>query len=211
MGNFIDLTGKKFNRLTVLKRVENRGKDPAWLCKCDCGNECIVVGPHLKRGDIKSCGCFHKESVACRNIVNKPAKKHGKSNERIYKVWDDMKSRCYNQNHKEYNLYGGEGKTVCDDWLHDFQAFYDWAMANGYKEGLTIERIDNTKGYSPDNCKWATYKEQANNKRNNHLITYNGKTQTMAQWADEYNVPYDKLKSRLNKSHWDIGKSLNTP
>lgn len=201
MSKFQDLTGQRFGRLTVIERVKNNKFGTAqWYCKCDCGKYDIVSTGNLKK-NTASCGCYRKERMT----------KHGKSNERIYKIWKDVIKRCNNSNHRFYNNYGGRGITVCDEWLHDFQAFYDWAMNNGYENSLTIDRIDNNKGYFPDNCRWVDYKIQANNRRSNHLITYNGKTQTMAQWADELGIKYKTLSDRINISKWSIEKAFNTP
>lgn len=202
MGQFQDLTGQRFARLTVIKRqgTDRHGK-LLWLCECDCGNKIITAGASLKKGFTKSCGCLRDEK----------ATSHGKSYTRLYREWIGIKKRCYNINSKNYYLYGAEGKAVCDEWLNDFNAFYDWSMNNGYADDLTIERKDGTKGYSPDNCCWATPKEQANNRRTNRLITRNGKTQTMKQWAEEIGLPYYIVSSRINKLHWEVEKALTTP
>ena len=208
MGKCIDLTGQFFDRLTVIERASNKVKKKKvlamWKCRCECGKTVIVSGEALRRGTTRSCGCLQKDTVGSLRRT------HGRWRSKLYHIWNSMIQRCENSKDKHYHLYGAEGKTVCDEW-HDFQAFYDWAMANGYKEGLTIERIDGTKGYSPENCRWATKKEQANNTRRNHLITYNGKTQTMAQWADEYKIKYKTLNSRINTLKGDIERALNTP
>ena len=200
MGAFIDLTGQKFGKLTVIERAENKNGRVAWLCKCDCGNFTTVTSKRLRNGDTKSCGCYHKEKIS----------KHNKSNSRLYNIYSHIKQRCYNLKNCRYKNYGGRGITICDEWLHNFQAFYDWAMANGYDDTLTIDRIDNNKGYSPDNCRWITNKEQQSNKCNNHLITYNGKTQTMAMWANEKNINESTLAHRISRG-WNIDRALNTP
>ena len=137
--------------------------------------------------------------------------KHGCCGTRIYRIYNNMIVRCFNQNARSYQDYGGRGITVCDKWSHNFQAFYDWAMANGYADNLTLDRIDVNGNYEPLNCRWATKKEQANNTRRNRMITYNNKTQTIKQWADEYGINYPKLKDRINKLHWTIERALNTP
>ena len=118
---------------------------------------------------------------------------------RLYQIWHNMKDRCYREKCSEYHRYGGRGITVCDEWRESFEAFRDWAMANGYMEGLTIERKDTNGDYCPENCCWATQKEQANNRRTNHLITYKGETHTMKEWAEIYNIPYYLLKDRIRK------------
>lgn len=208
-GVAVDLTGKKFARLTVIERVENsKSGVPRWKCICECGNECIVYASHLKNGNTKSCGCLQKELSAIRCKEQK--KTHGKSNTRIYKIWRHMKDRCYNPKNKDYKLYGAEGKTICDEWINSFQNFYDWSMSHGYQEQLEIDRIDWRKGYYPDNCRWVTRKEQNNNNRNNHIIEYKGKKQTMSQWAEELNINYSTLRSRVNELGWTIDKALET-
>jgi len=130
------------------------------------------------------------------------------SRKRLYGIWYTMKTRCYKEKCINYKNYGGRGITVCNEWQSDFENFYNWALENGYVEGLSIDRIDNNKGYSPENCRWATRIEQANNQRSNHLITYNGKTQTLKQWADELKIPYTSLKSRINNYNFPIEKAF---
>ena len=161
-----DLTGQRFGRLVVLRRYGSTpGGQATWICQCDCGNQHAVVGSSLRRGYTNSCGCLRDE------IVSKKQGTHRKTKTRLYNVWTHMLQRCYNPNHTAYERYGGRGITVSDEWLHNFQAFYDWAMANGYDENApigkcTIDRIDNNKGYSPDNCRFVDMKVQNSNKRN---------------------------------------------
>ncbi len=206
--NFQDLTGLKFGKLTVIERTTDYispsgNKIARWLCKCDCGNLSKINGASLKRGT-SSCGCLQKEMVRTRRT------KHQKSGTRLYRIWKGIQTRCYNPNHHSYKHYGGEGKGVCDEW-RDFAPFYEWSMSNGYEDKLSIDRIDNSKGYAPDNCRWVSNKTQQNNTRRNHFITYNGKTQTLSQWAEEYNIPRNLLCKRLNELKWDIKRALTEP
>ena len=159
-----DLTGQRFGRLVVVERAENNmHRKKCWKCRCDCGSEHVIEESSLRSGATKSCGCIRVESLINRSTV------HGKAKSRLYNVWKDMKRRCTNPNDCAYKRYGGRGINICNEWLHEFQAFYDWAMANGYDENApkgqcTIDRIDNDKGYSPDNCRWVDMKTQRHNR-----------------------------------------------
>lgn len=194
MGKVIDLTGQKFGRLTAIERIPRKkesGKHALWKCRCECGNFTFVTSDHLRNGNVKSCGKHN----------------HNKSNSRLFSIWLHMRNRCSNQKDKNFYNYGGRGIAVCDEWQNDFLAFYDWAMANGYKDNLTIERIDNNGNYEPANCRWATKKEQANNTRKNHLFTYGGKTQTISQWAEEYGIKPNTLLYRIRRV-WNFERAI---
>lgn len=129
--------------------------------------------------------------------------------DRLYSIWNGVKTRCYNSNHVHYSDYGGRGIAMCHEWKDDFKTFQDWAFKNGYSEELTLDRIEPNGNYEPSNCRWTTRKEQQNNRRNNIIITYNGKTQTLAQWADEVGINYHKLLIRISRG-WDAERALTT-
>jgi hypothetical protein len=203
--NFKDLTGLRFGKLVVLN-MEGHSKDGhiTWRCKCDCGKEKVVMGKMLTIGKTQSCGCLRAENL------RKIATTHGKSNTKLNSVWLSMRGRCLNSNNWAYHNYGGRGIKVCEEW-NNFAAFYKWAIENGYKDKLTIDRINNNGNYEPSNCRWATAKEQANNKRTNHYVEYHGERKTMSQLSDEHNINYSNTKNRINVFKWDIEKAVSTP
>ena len=184
-----DITGEKFGNLTAI-RPSCYKNGYIWECKCDCGNKTNVSLGNLRNGHIKSCGCANK-GIA-RNYI------HGNSRKRIYKEYYSMLMRC-KPNTKYKKDYYDRGITVCQEWIDDFQSFYDWAMANGYCDDLTIDRKDNNKGYYPDNCRWATKLQQANNRRGNLNIEYNGETHTLAEWSRKLGFSYSKVRERIKK------------
>lgn len=202
----LNLTGKRFGKLVAIKTA-GKTKNGAylWQCKCDCGNEIIANVGNLKNGHTKSCGCLRVDR--CKTNFTK----HGLEHTRLYGIWSDMRLRCYDEKNIAYHRYGGRGITICDEWKNDVKAFYDWATANGYKDSLTIDRIDNDGNYCPENCRWATVKEQASNRRSNILVTHNGKTQTMKKWANEVGTPYKVVWARMQKLGWSAERALTEP
>lgn len=163
MGKVIDMSGKRFGRLTVLSFCKVEKHLAYWLCKCDCGNEVEVPGVSLRKGITKSCGCLHRETSKNRLL------KTGESGTRLYNVWSCMLQRCSNPNNDRYKWYGAKGVSVCDEWL-DYNNFKKWAIENGYKENAprgecTIDRIDPFRNYEPSNCRWVSMDVQLRNKR----------------------------------------------
>lgn len=208
MGKFIDLTGCKFGRLTVLskgkaRKRSDKGFTHYWICECDCGNTVEVRGDDLKSGRTQGCGCYQRQRAKEYHT------KHGMCGERIYWIWVDMKRRCKSQSRKCFDRYGGRGIAVCEEWKA-FEPFYEWAIANGYREDLTIDRIDNDSDYCPENCRWATQKEQCNNTSSNHRITYNGETHTLVEWAEILGLPKSVMYDRTRRG-WSMERIVNTP
>ena len=188
-GGFLDLTGKRFGKLVALRREEKNEGKTRWTCRCDCGTTKSIPLDSLRSGKGISCGCFRKE------VTSKNMKTHGKTNTRLYNIWQMMKTRCENI---EYARYAGRGIRVCDEWS-EFEAFHDWAVKNGYEENLTIDRIDNDGNYEPTNCRWATYIEQQNNTSLNVKTEIRGEIVTLAEAARKYNVNYSALYYRFKQ------------
>lgn len=202
-----NLAGCVFNRLTVIEKTSQRkyGK-VLWKCICSCGKEKLVNTSQLLNGSIKSCGCMHNEIMQNMINVGKNNKKHGQSFSRIYNIWAGMKSRCSNPKTKFYHRYGGRGITVCVKWANSFEIFKDWALKHGYAENLSLDRIDNDGKYSPDNCRWVTQREQANNKE----CTYHYQGKSLADWAKELNIKHRTLRGRLERG-WSWEETVTTP
>lgn len=203
-GDDMQMIGQKFGRLTVIEELPERKNGLiVYKCQCKCGKYTNVIGRELRRGHTKSCGCLIHDTIT----------KHGKADTRLYSIYQNMLGRCYNKNNPRYKDWGGRGIKVCDEWLNDFQAFYDWAMNNGYKENLTIDRIDNNKGYTPSNCQWLTLYEQSQNRRNTLNVRYHNKVQSISKWINELNLSVTRptIYNRLIKLGWNVEDAFYTP
>lgn len=214
MSKHNDLTGNKYNRWFVESYIgTNKHREAMYHCICECGNEGNICGRDLVSGKSKSCGCYKSDVIkeAWRSGYMKPTKlRHGMAHSRIYKIWTSMKSRCSNPNLSEYKYYGGCGICVCDEWLNNFESFYDWSLMNGYDDSLTIDRIDVNGNYSPDNCRWVPMSVQANNKRTTRYLTFNGITRPIREWRSEFGFGRGVIEGRLSKG-WSVEDALTTP
>lgn len=196
----IDLAGRKFSHLLVLRRNGSIRTSVAWLCRCDCGIEKTIIGTKLTLGRALSCGCMQHKGTSER------MKTHGGTSTRLFRIWTGMKTRCHNPKSSGWARYGSKGITVCDEWRDSFQTFAAWAPGAGYSENLSIDRIDNGKGYSPDNCRWATESEQA-------LNTSRGRVadgRRVADVAAEHGINIHTVKARI-KDGWDPLLAATTP
>lgn len=201
MGKKLDITGLRFGRLIAIKKngfhQSPSRKHILWECKCDCGNVITTKLNTLRNGNVKSCGCLHKEGNN---------KTHNQSKTREYNIWGSIKQRCLNKNHSDYINYGGRGITICNEWIDSFETFIK-DMGN-CPIGFSIDRIDNSKGYSKENCRWANNYMQSRNKRNNRYYELNGKIQVLQDWANDLGISFSTICERLEK--WDLEKALTT-
>lgn len=208
-----NLIGKRFGRLVVIAEAPSK-KSPCgstrtyWKCRCDCGNVVEIGKAHLLNGDSTSCGCYRKEVTLQSHL------KHGERHSRIYKLWCSMKQRCTDHG-AEKEVYYDRGIRVCDEWANSFEAFRDWALSHGYDPNAprgttTIDRIDNTKGYSPDNCKFSTLKEQARNKTTTKKAMINGVEKPLIEWCEVYCADYDLARARIARG-WDALTAITKP
>lgn len=195
-GEYIDLTGQKFGKLTAIRYAGQAGRrSTRWLCRCECGKEVIVSTGHLRSGHSKSCGCLSLERIKQLNY------KTGLYNTRLYRVYRNMMNRCYWEKSQMYHRYGARGIGVCEEWRDKedgFKNFSEWALLNGYSEKLSIDRIDNDKDYSAENCRWVDAYMQANNKSNNRLLKVNGEIDTVGNWARRTGANYWNLMHYAN-------------
>ena len=202
MGNFVDITGNKYNKLTVVNRVENSkdGKS-RWLCLCDCVNKTIVSGSNLKTGLVKSCGCLSHKKAWNRYVKE--------SSKRLYSIWSKMKTRCKNKNVPAYKNYGGRGILICKEW-ENFLIFESWAYHNGYEDSMSIERKDVNGNYCPENCCWIPIEKQAANRRTSYKIEYNGQTLNLTDLCKKLGLNYKRVHNRIHKLGWSVEKAIST-
>lgn len=199
-----DMTGRRFGLLEVVRPDSNvKNGKTKWICRCDCGSVRSVYTYNLKNGHTISCGC---ESLRKRTAARTT---HSKTKTRLYRIWAKMKARCTHPGDRAYGRYGGRGITVCEDWL-SFEPFEKWAVCNGYSDELTIDRRNNNLGYSPENCRWATSKQQANNTRKNRVIERDGVSRTLAEWGDITGIQPTTIAYRL-KIGWTVETALTAP
>jgi hypothetical protein len=199
----IDLTGRKFERLTVLSYAgKSANKHSQWLCRCDCGKERTVLALNLKRGFTKSCGCFHSDNMRRKKTT------HNDSYSPEHRAWSKAKSRCFNPKDKAFCNYGGRGITMCDRWKNSYENFI--ADMGRRLDGFSLDRIDVNGNYEPSNCRWADKITQANNTRTNRFLTHKGKTQTASEWAREIGVKRTIIHGRIFHG-WSVERMLEQP
>lgn len=198
--------GQKFNRLTVVEKSHtNAHKEVVWECLCDCGKTTFVTAHNLVSGHTRSCGCLAIERAKEANTT------HGETGNKLYRAYSNMMTRCYNPKYKFYRAYGGRGISVCEEWRgeHGYENFSAWAKQNGYDRSLTLDRINVDGEYSPQNCRWATMKQQQNNRTNNATYEYNGEVKTMAEWAETLGVSYGRLQAMLWKKKLPMSEAVS--
>lgn len=206
-----DHSGVRFGMLTAIRLSDDYIKGQGrWLCKCDCGNHSVVLASNLTRNHTTSCGCHKKANFKVMNLTHGATANQDTRHKKYlssYNIWCGMRQRCYNSNSPAYIYYGGRGIKVCERW-HDYSNFVE-DMGEKPK-GLSLDRIDNNGDYSPQNCRWASNKEQMRNKSNAHLITYNGETKSLIEWAEHLGVSRGKLHNRIFNG-WDIERAFTQP
>lgn len=206
----VDLTGQRYGRLIVIKesapriRKDRKSVKRVWECKCDCGNTTYVIHESLVSGTTKSCGCLQKEG--CPKNPDAITRKHA----RLYKIWRGIKERCTKPNDQHHKNYYDRGIKVCPEWMQ-FKPFMEWALSHGYEDNLTIDRIDVNGNYEPDNCRWATNKQQQNNKRNNVKYNYYGEQLTLSEIADRCNIKYGTLEARILRYNYTLEEAISKP
>lgn len=210
MGKFIDMTGQRFGRLTVIDRAGTANNGGVrWRCRCDCGKVVCVKGSSLRSGSTKSCGCYRKYVLNSSLKTRIQETCDGHSSSRLYIIWQQMKMRCDNPKNTKYARYGGRGIKVCPAW-YDWEIFRSWAVNAGYQDNLTIDRIDVNGNYEPSNCRWVDVFTQANNTTRNVYLTFDGETHTISEWARLTGNSVSTLNSRFRYG-WTVKRALTEP
>lgn len=197
--------GDVYGRLTVID-VFKRGRRLYAKCMCECGSMATVRADGLKSGHAKSCGCYKRDVQ--RSLMTERNTTHGQSKTRLYNTYYGMLQRCHNPHFRFYSLYGGRGISVCSEWREDFMAFKKWADDNGYSAELTIDRIDVNGDYEPSNCRWVTHQEQMLNTRRNRILTHDGKSMCISEWAKETGIRRETITRRIDVLGWSVGDAL---
>ena len=197
-----DITGKRFGRLVVIEQCESKNNRRMWKCKCDCGKEKSILGYSLTHGLTQSCGCLRDEKRKTSSLI------HGLYKTRIHKTWRGLFQRCENPTASHYERYGGRGIRICEEWKgkNGFVNFYEWSMKNGYSDSLELDRIDNNKGYSPDNCRWVNHLENCHNKNNrrDNKTGYSGVQERIMRTGHvKYRVRITVNRVRINLGHYE--------
>ena len=204
---YTDISGLRFGRLNVIERAgRDKHNNALWICKCDCGNKTIVPGSRLRSGHTKSCGCIQKEAASksisrfnnSENRVTNGHLIHGETKTPLYNAWCRMRRRCNDEKYDHYDRYGGRGISVCDEW-RNYISFRDWALSNGYVEGLELDRINNDGNYEPSNCRWVTRTFQVRNRSNTVFVTMNGETKPLIEFCDKFGINYKKAHAKYTR------------
>ena len=205
MGKKIDITGQTFGRMVAkyVAKTDARGRQ-FWWCECSCGEGKVIRGVDLRNGKTKSCGCLRNDRVRAARGT------HLDSGTRLYRIWRAMRRRCSDKNQLSYTWYGGKGIIVCDEW-DSYENFKSWAIAKGYEENLSIDRIDNDGDYTPDNCRWATNLTQGNNTTRNKKITFNGETLNISQWSRKLGGKGSLVANRIKLLGWSPDEAVSIP
>lgn len=205
MPAIIDLKGQRFGKLVAVRFLGRLNFHSMFQCVCDCGRLTVATSNNLRRNHTTSCGC-----QSSKKTIGKRTGTHGKRSHPLYRKWADMRNRCYWGKHNRFEHYGGKGIGVCDEWRYDFESFYNWAMSNGWKKGLSLDRKENDKDYYPENCRFRTIKQQNRNRTSNVKITVDGVTKILIEWAEQYKIKPTTIKGRLERG-WSERDAVATP
>lgn len=198
------LMSKKYSRLTITEIGPPKSGGRKCIAVCDCGITKSYNLSSVMRGDVKSCGCLQRENAKYSNT------KHGLKQHTLYSIWCNMKTRCTNPKSENFKWYGGKGITICNDWLNDFKIFFEWSIANGWAEGMQLDRKDGSKPYYPDNCRFVTPSANSRNRTSNVVLIYQGESKCLTEWCELLNLDYSSIHHRIARG-WDTTRALETP